>query len=76
MKFIEYTLPSHWACALINDDESGMTDEDIQEMNQWLDFVKPGYCVGCSDESEFKHRCDADVLSCDCLKYTFQQVAS
>jgi hypothetical protein len=74
LKFTEYVLPSNWASALINADESGMTEEDITEMNQYLDFVKPGFCVGCSDESEFMHRCDADVMPCDCLTYTFQEV--
>ena len=73
-KFKKYTLPAHWASALINADESGMSDSELNEINEWLDYMKPGYCVDCSDESEFRHRCDADVLPCDCLTYTFQEV--
>lgn len=36
MKTTTYTLPAHWACALINADESGMDDDEIAAMNDWL----------------------------------------
>lgn len=75
MKFTEYTLPAHWASALINADTSGMTDEEEQELTQWLEAEKPGYCVGCSDEAFFKWRNDATSLGGDCLTYAFQVVA-
>lgn len=74
MKFVEYTLPAHWASALINSDTSGMTDEEEQELNEWLEDEKPGYCVGCSDESFFTWRNDATQLGGECLTYTFQEV--
>ena len=74
LKFTEYVLPAHWASALINGDDSGMEEEEIEEMDQWLKHIKPAFCVACSDEIEFRHRCDADVLACDCLTYTFQEV--
>jgi hypothetical protein len=71
----EYLLPDFWASALINGDESGMKDDDIAAMNKWFDSRKPGYCVDCSDESEFTtwHDARAYVLACDCLTYTFHK---
>lgn len=73
MKTQTYTLPAFWACALINADESGMEDADIQAMNEWLDTEKPGYCLDCSEESFFTKWHDASefVLACDCLEFTF-----
>jgi len=35
-KTIAYKLPSFWASALINCDESGMSDKDIEQMELWL----------------------------------------
>lgn len=65
---LTYILPSCYASALINGDYSGLEDEDEKELNEWLDRVKPGYCVGCSEEAYFTHGHDmnrnqgADVL--------------
>lgn len=55
-----YILPSYWASALINDDYSGLSEQDEQDLNKWLKRVKAGYCVGCSDEPYFIHGHDAN----------------
>jgi len=68
-----YTLPSHWACALVNDDTSGMEDEDEAEMDAWLAREGPGYCVGVSGEPEFRTSNDAGTLACDCLTFVFHR---
>ena len=68
-----YTLPAYWACALINGDESDMDDDEIQEMNAWLEQNQPGFCLDCSDESEFCHSNDAMGLPGDCLTFTFSK---
>lgn len=72
MKTEEYTLPSYWASALVNADTSGLTDKEESELNQWLEDVKPGYCIGCSEEPFFTWRNDANNLGADCLIFTFQ----
>lgn len=72
LKFVEYTLPAYWACALINGDESGMDDDEVKEMDAWLKHEKPGHCVNCSEESFFAWDNDATDLGGDCLVYTFQ----
>lgn len=78
MKTTTYTLPAHWACALINGDESGMEEEEIAAMNDWLRNFKPGACIDCTGEPEFCHSHDADgyELSGDCLTYTFYEEAT
>jgi hypothetical protein len=70
-----YELPEFWACALINDDCSGMEQEDIDAMNIWLEENEPGYCLDCSEESYFIKYHDASryVLACNCLEYSFSK---
>lgn len=69
-----YILPSYWASALINNDYSGCSDEDEQVINDWLDRVQPGYCVGCSEESWFQHGHDANRnQGSDVLEYYFRK---
>jgi len=71
LKFTEYLLPAHWASALINGDYSGLDYKEADELDAWVRFAKPGYCVGCSDEAEFCGRNDATNLGGDCLVFTF-----
>lgn len=76
MNFTTYTLPAFWASALINGDSSGLSDDEDQALAQWLDDVKPGYCVGCEDSPEFTRWHDAREYSSagDCLTFIFQEV--
>lgn len=74
MNLVTFNLYSHWACALINNDESGMTDEEIAEMNATLEKITaqyPGaYCVGCDGEGDFS-RPDFSGLAGDVCQFTF-----
>ena len=36
IEVIRYRLPVYWACALINDDYSGLSEEEIREINAFL----------------------------------------
>lgn len=74
LTFTEYMLPAHWASTLINGDESGLEDHEIELLNQWLEHVKPGWCVDVKGEPEFRTRHDADdfVLACECACFVFQ----
>jgi hypothetical protein len=76
MKTANYLLPDFWASPLINDDWTGLSDEDEAHLTLWLKATKPGYCIDVSDESEFVTGHDARgyVLPCDCLTYTFQEL--
>jgi hypothetical protein len=78
MKTQTYTLPDFWASALINDDASGLTDEEHEQLNDWLEDYKPGFCVNVSEDTQFTkwHDArDAGVLACNCLEFTFQLTA-
>ncbi len=71
-----YILPAHWAPALVNDDETGFSERDEQELADWIRrrVAARGYIEYVSVEGgpEFKRWHDAPgVLPCDCLKYTF-----
>ena len=82
--FVKYTLPAHWAPALINADESGLSDDEVSALDGFIGWMtehhkvddKHGsaYCVGCSEEPEFVRHHDATdwCLPCDCLHFTFQ----
>lgn len=69
-----FVLPSHWASALINNDRSGMTIEDENELNKFLATVTEYSCLTCSDEPYFTHSNDAGTLACDVLEFTFRKV--
>jgi hypothetical protein len=65
----EYTLPAPWACWLINGDLSGLSDEDIAEVDAWMaDNDYPHFCdVG---EPYFSWTNDANDLGGDVATYT------
>jgi hypothetical protein len=73
MKTVEYILPSFWASALVNGDESGLSDEEIDAIDAWLNHMNLGSCVDVSSEEFFSSQHDARfyVLPCDCLEFTF-----
>lgn len=67
---VEYELYAHWACALINGDVTGMSDEDEAELDAWLTLHPDLYCVDCSEESEFGYP-DCGGLPGDIATFTF-----
>ena len=56
-------LPSHWAVALINGDESGMDDDDCAALNTFVDDMVRTYgschCVDVSEDTQFMRWHDA-----------------
>lgn len=37
IEIIRYRLPVYWACALINDDYTGLSEEEIQEIDAFFE---------------------------------------
>lgn len=73
---VEYILPSGWASALINADESGLSDEECVALGEWENAIKPGYCYAVSENSEFVGMHDAwsyYPYACDCAEYFFKK---
>jgi hypothetical protein len=47
----EFDAPAHWASALINGDTSGLSEEDLKELEEWQeDNLELGWVVGASEE--------------------------
>ena len=44
IEVIRYRLPIYWACALINGDYTGLSDEEEREINNFLEQAE-GYPV-------------------------------
>ena len=73
---VTYTAPAHWACALINGDDSGLEESDAQAAQAWAESL-PGPIVSCGDESPdpwFSWHHDAQAftgrLGCTVTDYT------
>ena len=48
-----YILPTWLACPLINGDYSAPNDDEITELENWIERVKPGICVGADTENHY-----------------------
>lgn len=61
-----FTAPAYWASFLVNGDSTGFDfsvngegDEELAQVNAWLDSIKPAYIVNADRESFFAHGHDA-----------------
>lgn len=75
---VTFTLPAHWAVALINADESGLEEEDCAALDAFVADMVRNYgschCVDVSEDTEFMRWHDAahyGVLACDVATFTF-----
>ena len=69
-----YTLPSHWAPALVNGDWSGLSETDEEKLRTVIANEGLSDAVSVDDEPGFMTYHDArpyGVLACDCSTYTF-----
>ena len=77
MKFetYEYTLGDWWACALINGDETGLSDAESEQLDAWIasqTWAGKAYHFDGFSEEDSQGFCRDDVtgLAGDC--YTFR----
>lgn len=76
---IEYfELPTHWACALINGDESGLGESDNQEVGRFIKWMISEYgqcrCLDVDHDHWFSSFHDATrfgTLACDVSLFAF-----
>jgi hypothetical protein len=69
---VTYSLPVYWASYLINDDASGMEDDEQADCDAFLASLPAGWsCVDVSEESDFRPSNDAGTLAGDCSDYIF-----
>lgn len=78
MQTVIRTLPSHWASALVNGDESGLENEDIEALNAFCESMIAQYgsyyCVDVSEDEQFMRWHDAEwfgVGACQVADFTF-----
>jgi len=78
MLIATYTLPAHWATALINDDTSHFEYEDKKPFQKFCAYMLSehgnNWPLDCSEETEFMTYHDArrfGVLACAVLDFTF-----
>ena len=67
-----YALPAHWACYLINGDDTGLEPAEKSQVDAFLGQHKLPRPVSCSDESYFTRYNDANTgRAGDVLDYSF-----
>ena len=68
---IIYLLPTYWACALINDDHTGLSEEDEKEINHFLETAQGRpVSVDLENEGFYRHN-DGGTLPGNCAEFTF-----
>lgn len=75
-QFVDVTLYSHWATALLYGDYSGLEPSEEAELDAWLDSEASEYgmfvCVGVSDDKEHGTPDIRGALPWDVSTYQFQ----
>ena len=78
MEVLELELPSFWACALVNSDESGMDDRDIKKLRGFEKHMTAEFgscwCLDVGADSWFQTCHDATrfgVLACEVSTFSF-----
>lgn len=72
MNIISYIVPVHFVPAIINDDPTGLSDREEEELEQFLNTLLPGYfTLGDQVEPEFYYRNDVNNLGGDCLELPY-----
>ena len=73
VEVIRYRLPVYRACALINDDYSGLSEEEIQEIDAFLRNAE-GYVVDVDWKTQGFYQCnDAGTLPGECADFIFHK---
>lgn len=65
-------LPAHWACPLIYGDYSGLSDDEAQEIDDFLASEPTlAECLDVGEDTYFARRNDAGTLAGDVAEFTF-----
>ena len=74
VEVIRYRLPVYWACALINDDYTGLEDKECEKIKRFLEIAE-GYPVDVDWETQgFYHCNDAGTLPGECADFIFHKI--
>lgn len=68
---IIYWLPTYWAAHIFNDDYSGLSDDEENQIREFLENIE-GHLVSADfEQEEFTPFPDAGQKACDCIPFTF-----
>lgn len=74
-KILEYRLPDYLASYLINGDASGLQDDEIDKINQFLE--EEGISIlEMKDDSSFYWSNDLDSIGANCSTFTVIKIKS
>lgn len=78
MQTVTRCLPIHWAVALINGDETGLSDEEFNQFDKFCESMSDNYrswhCLSVSEDEQFMRWHDAEwfgVGACQVADFTF-----
>ena len=68
-----YVIPTHFVCAIVNDDYTGLDDKEEAIVKQFLEDLGERYMfTSPSDQDEYFTRChdfrEYGILACDCIE--------
>jgi hypothetical protein len=68
-----YVIPTHFVCAIVNDDCTGLGDKEEVIVKQFLENLGERYIfTSPTDQDEYFTRChdfrDYGILACDCIE--------
>lgn len=67
-EILEYRLPDHLGCYLINGDPSGLEEEELEEINKFLEEESISI-MEMKDDSSFYHSNDLNNLGANCSTF-------
>ena len=68
---MEYTLPTFWAGLLFNDDATYLTDEEEEEIKEFLFKQLPFVPSEIKNDNDFCYSNDFKNEGCECSTYIF-----
>jgi hypothetical protein len=70
-----FNIASHYASAIVNNDYTGLDDNEEKELNGFLDHLQRqygnAYLIWNGAESDY-NRCDVSNLMGDCLQFNLE----
>lgn len=73
IEVLEYTLPDYLACYLINGDTDGITEQEKNEIDEYLE--KQGVAIlSMEDDSSFRWSNDLNNIGANCSTYTAHKI--
>lgn len=71
-----FVLPAYFAAALMNADESGLSEEESRLLDEFVHEKCNGLCVGCSEDQFFTACHDMPRIGAsECLEFYFERVS-